>query len=106
LERDYLESYGLNVSVLKGLGLHDPMDICEVGERVITSLVDEIVQESDVIYISFTNLPAVKLISKIERKGDFPVVTSNQAALYVVLKEFKIQLNRKFGRLFTSKEEF
>lgn len=101
LERDYLETHGLKVSSLRGLGLRDPMDICSVEEESVLDLVDQVLPDADLVYISCTNLPVIQLIERIEEEVGIPVVTSNQAALYAALKIFNIDNVRGYGTLFS-----
>jgi maleate isomerase len=81
LEKAYLEAYGLEVISCKGMGLHDPRDVCFVQEDAVLDLVEQVVEDADVLYISCTNLPVIQLIVRIEALYGIPVVTANQAAL-------------------------
>ena len=100
LEREYLESHGLNVVSCTGMGLHNPIDICNASEKEILNLASIAAEYADIIYLSCTNLPAVNLIERIESEYDVPVVTSNQAALWSALDGQDLEDVVGYGRLF------
>ena len=72
-----------------------------MGEDEVLGLVEQLIGNADVVFISCTNLPTVHLIDKIEKKHGISVVTSNQALLYAALKEFEIDNVEGYGRLFS-----
>ena len=100
LERDYLESHGLDVVSCIGMGLLNPEDIGHASEKEILSAVRIAIEYADILYLSCTNLPAVQLIEKIESKYTVPVVTGNQAALWSALEDQDLDRVVGYGRLF------
>ena len=100
LERDYLESIGLDVVSCIGMGLHNPEDIGNASEKEILSAVRIAIEYADILYLSCTNLPAVQLIEKIESEYTVPVVTGNQAALWSALEDQDLDRVVGYGRLF------
>jgi len=100
LEKRYLQAHGLNISSIKGLGLENPEDISNVNEISIIELLDDIIDDSDIIYISCTNLPTINIIEKLERKHKIPVITGNQASMWAALKHMKYDGITGYGRLF------
>jgi maleate isomerase len=102
LERSYLEAHGLEVMSCKGMGLHDPRDVCFVKEASVLTLVEEAVGGADILYISCTNLPVIQLIERIESLYGVPVVTANQAAMWAALEDKKHGRVEGYGRLFSN----
>lgn len=100
LEREYLESHGLDVVSCIGMGLHNPEDISNATEKEILAAVKIAVEYADILYLSCTNLPAVQLIDKIESEYDVPVVTGNQAALWSAIDDQDLDRVVGYGRLF------
>lgn len=100
LEREYLESHGLDVVSCIGMGLHNPEDISNATEKEILAAVKIAVEYADILYLSCTNLPAVQLIDKIESEYDVPVVTGNQAAFWSAIDDHDLDRVVGYGRLF------
>jgi maleate isomerase len=101
LEKAYLVAHGLDVISCKGMGLHDPRDICFVKEDAILNLVEQVAENADILYISCTNLPVTHLIESIEALYGVPVVTSNQAAMWAALENISHEKVLGYGKLFT-----
>ena len=99
LEAVFLESHGLEVSSIRGLGLISNLDIGRTRGEVVERLVGEVAEGADVIFISCTNLPAVGLIERLEEKLGRPVVTSNQASLWAALRGSEASGIEGFGEL-------
>jgi maleate isomerase len=84
-EVEFLEDEGFSILSAGGLGLVDgdstypPKKIKEFVKKLHVS-------ETDGIFISCTNFRAVDVINDIEEELDKPVVTSNQATLWMMLK--------------------
>lgn len=100
--RSFLEAHNFNVTNLKGLGLTSNLDIGSQTPEVIVKLAKEtITKDSDSLFISCTNFQALASIQRIEQKIKKPVVTSNQATFWIMLRELKIPYKVKgYGRLF------
>ena len=86
LEKSFLEDLGFQVTGVRGLGLLDNLDIGRVGRGTLETITREVADDTDAIFISCTNLPAVGLIEEFEKKFNRPVVTSNQASMWAALR--------------------
>jgi maleate isomerase len=86
LEKSFLEELGFQVTVMRGLGFLDNLDIGRVDRETIEELVKGMTEGTDSIFISCTNLPAVGLIEEFEKRYKKPVVTSNQASMWAALR--------------------
>ena len=91
-EVEFLESQGLHVCTIKGLGLgaNGPSDyplIHRTAPDQVRELVRSVNQnDAEAIVISCTDLPTFALIDEFERAFNKPVVTSNQATLWATLR--------------------
>lgn len=99
LERRYLESHGLRVTAIRGLGLSDVLEVGRTKEEAILQLVEQAAERADILYISCTNLPVIHIIEKIESEWGIPVVTSNQASLWAALEPSKVRGIEGYGTL-------
>jgi maleate isomerase len=93
------------VKVLKAQWLNKGgMDIAEVSNETLYHLAREVdVPESDALFISCVDLHAVHLIEKLENDLHKPVITSNQATMWHVLRLAGIQDKIEgYGKLFYS----
>jgi len=86
LERRFLEAMGFQVASIKGLGLRDNRRIGETPPEAVVGLVESAPLEADAVFISCTNLPSIGLIEPLEERLGVPVVTSNQASMWIALK--------------------
>ena len=89
--KDLLESRGIMVLNLKGLGIVDPKEI----NRQDSSIAYKIAKESynpevDGVFISCTGFRTIDIIQRLEVELKKPVVTSNQATFWAVLKKVKV----------------
>lgn len=86
-ERAFLESHGFVVDFIDGFHLLDSVKIREVTGRQIVDFVEQLSPKGiGGLFISCTNLKTFEIIDEIEKKYDIPVVTSNQASLWNVLR--------------------
>ena len=99
LETEFLEERGFQVAAIEGLGLVDNLEIGRVEREVIEGLVEAVASEADTIFISCTNLPALYLIDRLERRHGRPVVTSNQASLWAALRDSSVKEITGYGEL-------
>ncbi len=86
LERAFLESQGIEVTDIRGLGFVRNVDIGRTEGEVVERLVREVAGGADAVFISCTNLPTIDLIEPLEADLGRPVVTSNQASLWAALR--------------------
>jgi maleate isomerase len=90
--RESLESDGLQVAAIHGLGITDNFTIADVEPERITRFAAERFAGSDIelLFVSCTNFRALDAQQRIQAALGVPVVTSNQAALAAVLDEIAI----------------
>ena len=100
LEKRFLEDHGFYVSNITGLGLTDNLSIGRVQHDDIMRIIDPS-PDADCLFISCTNLPVVKFIQKLESRFNLPVVTSNQASMWAVLRAVYDMPIEGYGRLLT-----
>ncbi|MGD2200602.1 MAG: aspartate/glutamate racemase family protein [Candidatus Bathyarchaeota archaeon] len=99
LEKEFLDTHGLQVAVMQGLGLTSNLEIGRTPTETTTELVQAVSRGADTIFISCTNLPAIDLIERLEREHGLPVVTSNQATLWATLKRANLKGIDGYGQL-------
>ncbi|ABW02220.1 maleate cis-trans isomerase family protein [Caldivirga maquilingensis] len=106
-EREFLEAHGIQVVSIKGLGISD--------NTVIGSLDPSITYETalnearrfgsdyDALFISCTNWRSFEVIGDLERQLGKPVISSNSATLWAVIRNLgiKVKLRYNLGALFS-----
>lgn len=99
LECSFLESHGIKVGAVKGLGLISNLDIGKTRDAEVLDLVRSISKEGDLVFISCTNLPTIHLIEYLERELNKPVVSSNQASFWAAIRDSEIDEIIGYGQL-------
>jgi len=98
LERAYLGETGLQVVDLKGLGIKSNYQIGKLKPESAYKLVKELrYKEADAIFISCTNFSTLNVIKKLEEETKKPVISSNTATLWAMIKRCGISLKVKGG---------
>lgn len=107
-ETAFLEQNGFIVDNLIGLGIGSsgPADYIRIAETPLKKVADHVraafVPGSDAILITCTDFPTLPLIVELEQELDVPVVTSNQATFWAMLRSVGIDDRLEgFGRLFS-----
>jgi len=86
-ERQFLEDSGISVPRIVGLDLEDDTAIGRVHRDAIVALADRLADaDTDVIFLSCTNLDAAGVVQALEERCGKPVVTSNQATIWQALR--------------------
>ena len=88
-EAAYLEDYGFEVLTIKGLGIVENLDIGKCEPSVAFRMGLEAIREApkaDGVFISCTNFRSFGIIQKLSEEIGKPVVSSNQASLWMTLK--------------------
>jgi maleate isomerase len=98
LEKKFLEANGFHVTNIKGLGLKDNLKIGKVPYETIIRLIEDPLF-SDCLFISCTNLSIVKSITDLESRYNIPVITSNQASMWLALKSIYDNPVEGYGNL-------
>ncbi len=93
LEKKFLEQNGFTVVKIEGLGITDNLKIG--GQKLETikrmaELVDT--SQSEGIFLSCTNLPTVEVVAGLEKKLGKPVISSNTATMWYMLKRLGYKL--------------
>lgn len=100
-ERRFLESHGIKVMRIKGLGIKNNLDIGRIPPEEVYRFARSIYSEgADALFISCTNLRTIEIIELLERDLGIPVVTSNQASLWSALRRLGVRDRiQGYGRL-------
>jgi len=103
LEKKFFEQNGFVVQKIKGLGIKDNLKIGEQVPRTVYDLVKEVdTASNDGIFVSCTNLKTIEVIGRLEEEFKKPVVSSNTATLWAMLRRIKyVEPVIGWGRLLT-----
>ena len=101
-EREFLEENGIKVLKIRGLGLIKNSEIGKQPPSAAYNLAKSVyAEEGDGIFISCTNFRTMEMIDRLENDVKKPVVTSNQASLWLALKRANVNEDVSgYGRLF------
>lgn len=102
-EKEFLEANDFTVLDIRGLGIEDNQDIGKLEPYSAYRLAKaSFMDEAEAIFISCTNWRTFEIIEALENDLGVPVVTSNQASLWLALREMDV-MDRipGLGRLFT-----
>lgn len=104
LERKFLEENGFPIEKMFGLGLKDNLRIGRLESGTVFDLIKNVNSaRAEGLFASCTNLPTIGLITRLEKTFGKPVVSSNTATLWAMLKKIGYALKTiKYGRLFLS----
>ena len=99
---DYFIAHGFEVSRLDCFGLEDDRQMARVHRNSIVEAACDIDSPlADGIFISCTALPALGAVAEIEARTGKPVVTSNQASIWAMLRHAGLaDAPAGFGQLF------
>ncbi len=102
-EKDFLEVNDFEVLDIRGLGIEENTKIGRLEPYEAYRLAKAtFIDEADAIFISCTNFRTFEIIEMLEDDLGIPVVTSNQASLWLTLRELDIMEKIPgLGRLFT-----
>ncbi|NJE02667.1 aspartate/glutamate racemase family protein [Thermococcus sp. MV11] len=102
-EREFLEANDFEVLDIRGLGLEDNQAIGNLEPYEAYRLAKaSFLDEADAVFISCTNLRTFEIIETLEEDLGVPVVTSNQASLWLALRQMDVMEKIPYlGRLFT-----
>lgn len=101
VEEKFLKASGLSIIDMKSLGLSDNIKIGMIDEKTVIQLIMSLnYKEADGIFISCTNFPTIKVIQRLEDTLRKPIISSNTATLWAMLKKCAIKANIKgYGML-------
>ncbi len=102
-EKEFLEANEFTVLDIRGLGLEDNGAIGKLEPYTAYRLAKaSFIEEAEAIFISCTNWRTFEIIEALEKDLGVPVVTSNQASLWLALREMDVMEKiPSLGRLFT-----
>ncbi|ACJ16499.1 Hypothetical maleate cis-trans isomerase [Thermococcus onnurineus NA1] len=102
-EKEFLEANDFEVLDIRGLGIEDNTKIGKLEPYEAYRLAKAtFVDEADAIFISCTNLRTFEIIEPLEEDLGVPVITSNQASLWLALREMDVMEKIPWlGRLLT-----
>lgn len=90
-EREFLEANEFEVLDIRGLGIEDNTQIGRMEPYEAYRLAKAtFMEEADAIFISCTNFRTFEIIELLEDDFGVPVITSNQASLWLALRELDI----------------
>lgn len=100
-EKAFLESEGLRVVRIRGLGMTSNMEIGKQPPWVAYRLALEATRgtDADGVFISCTNFRTIEVVDALEEELGLPVVTSNTASLWLALRIVGIRDSIDCGRL-------
>lgn len=91
LER-YLEENGISVLNIKGLGIVRNTEVGNLDSRAAYELARQVVlPETQGIFISCTNFRTIEMIDTLEEELNVPVLSSNTATLWAMMKEAAVR---------------
>lgn len=87
LEKSFLEQNEIDVLKIKGLGIVQNREVGSKDPSVAYELAKEVyVPEAQGIFISCTNFRTAEVINRLEKELGVPVVSSNTATLWAMMK--------------------
>jgi maleate isomerase len=100
-EVDFLEKSGFLVQNVKFLNLRRNLDIGNLDANDVAILARSADSDfSEALFISCTNLPTFELLPSLEEELQKPIVSSNSATLWAILKTLNSNFRPRLGTLF------
>jgi len=101
-EKRFLEAHGFEVLKIKGLGIRSNLEIGRITPWQVYRFAKTVyMRDADALFISCTNLRTIEIIDLLEKDLEIPVITSNQASLWAVLRRLGIKDKiHGYGKLF------
>lgn len=101
-EHDFFESQGFELVSGAHMGFDQGVDIRRQAPETVYRLAKETVTgDTELLFISCTNLPSIGVIEALEQDLKIPVVTSNQASLWAALRTIGVKSEvMGYGALF------
>ena len=96
LEEEFLSSNGFQVTDLKGLGIKENIEIGRLDSQDAYELVMRLEHaDADGVFISCTNFPTLDKIEELEDAIHKPVISSNTATFWAMLRRCGISIKIK-----------
>lgn len=91
-EKQFLEAMGVRVAAMRGLQIVDAETLrTQSDERMMELVLSADVPESEGVFISCTNVKGLYIAQRLEEKLGKPVLSSNSACLWALLKMLDIR---------------
>lgn len=91
-EKEFLEANEFEVLDIRGLGIINNLRVGKLEPYEVYRMAKAMfMDEADAIFISCTNLRTFEIIEALEKDLGVPVVTSNQASLWLALRELDVR---------------
>lgn len=101
LERRFLEQSGFVIEKMRSIGLTDNLEIAKLSSAEVYNLIKKSDSpNSEGLFASCTNMPTIDVVAKLEKTLRKPVVSSNAATLWAMMRRLRYSLRtKKYGRL-------
>jgi len=96
----YFESFDITVDKNVCMRCDSDYEISRVSDKTMIDAALEVSKDVDAIFMSCAALPATRVIKKIEEETGIPVVTSNQAMIWMAYRIMGIKDKIDLGKLF------
>jgi len=97
----YFEAMDFEIVNIEGLGITKDADVGRLTPDVAYNLARKADKpEAEAVFISCTNFRSLEVINTLEKDLQKPVVTSNQATMWNLLRLLEIKPDKKYGKLF------
>ena len=102
-EKRFVEDHGIQVLNMKWLNLQDAIEIASVPRETVYRLATEVKEpECEAIFISCIALHTIEVIEKLEHDLNIPIISSNQATMWHLLRLANINDRIEgYGKLFS-----
>ena len=96
----YFESFDISVEKNVCMRCESDYEISRVSDQTMIDAAIEVSKNVDAIFMSCAAFPATRVIKQIEELTGLPVVTSNQAMIWMSYRIMKLNDKIELGRLF------
>jgi len=96
----YFESFDISVEKNVCMRCESDYEISRVSDQTMIDAAMEVGKNVDAIFMSCAALPATRVIKQVEELTGLPVVTSNQAMIWMSYRIMKLNDKIELGRLF------
>lgn len=96
----YFESFDIEVAKNVCMRCESDFEISRVSDKTMIDAAVEVSEDVDAIFMSCAAFPATRVINKVEELTGVPVVTSNQAMIWMAYRTMGINDKIDLGKLF------
>ncbi len=100
-EVDFVMKYGFEVPAYRGLGIESNTEVGNLNDSAAADLVRQLNHEdADGVLISCAQMPSAKVIGDLEAEVKKPVISTNTATLWAMLRRLKVNTSvQGYGRV-------